>query len=250
MNSPRQDPEEIRRLGLLARQIAHDMNNSLSSVLGYASLLKGKLDKEDPRHRYSAMIEEAGNQIGDSVSRLLMFGRIWTTPPSLVPVGLDAAQQETAHVLEGGHGTPRAEVESEFAEGKGKLNLDLRGLQSAYEALGQNACEAQPEADPPRIRVRFSLVDQDALPEPPAAQARAGKWLQVQVTDPGKGMDAETLARALEAGFTTHGGARRQGLGLPTVLGFAHVHAGAMAIESAEGEGTTVTLWLPMDELA
>jgi signal transduction histidine kinase len=244
------DPEELARLGLFARQVAHDLNNYLSTILGYASLMSSKMAEDNPHRRYAKMIEQAGNEAGGSVSRLLVFGRIWTSPASRVPLELSTVQQEIAHVLEGESGGQQAEVASELIDTSGRIAIDPHQMQIAFQALAANAREAQSEADPPRIHVRFSLTEHDALPVGSPASSATGKWLEVRIRDEGKGMDSETLSQAMRPGFTTHAGARRQGLGLPTTLGFVHRHGGAIALDSAEGQGTTVTLWLPVDKLA
>lgn len=66
------------------------------------------------------------------------------------------------------------------------------------------------------------------------------------MTDSGSGMDAATLARALEPFFTTKGSGRGTGLGLPMAKGFAEQSGGGLRIESAAGQGTTVRLWFPV----
>lgn len=242
------NPEEMRRLGLFARQVGHDFNNFLSSILGYASLLRSKLGVDDPRHRYAVMVETAGTEAGETAERLLFFGRLWTLPPSKIPVDLAPLQDQIVRTLEGGQGSPEAEVEAERIEAPGRVLVDLRALQRAMVALATNACEAQAGEETPRLRVRFRLVAMDALPRPPAAHAPSGQWLAITISDPGCGMDPETLAQAPLPGFTTRPGARRQGLGLPIAVGFAHVHGGMLAIESTPGHGTVVTIWLPVAE--
>jgi signal transduction histidine kinase len=250
VTAPLPHPDDLRKLGLLARQIGHDFNNYLSSILGYATLIKSKSEPDDPRHRYAGMIELAGNEAGASVLRLLTFGRTWTTPASRMPVDIAILQEEICKILQGGANTPVADVEIAHAKEGAKVAIDLRLLQSALEALAANACEAQPEGETPRIRVAYHCVEESALPTPPVAHAPSGRWFEIAIADPGRGMDAETLAQAALPGFTTHSGARRQGLGLPTALGFAHAHGGAMDIDSAPGKGTTVTLWLPIQQMA
>jgi CheY-like chemotaxis protein len=72
-----------------------------------------------------------------------------------------------------------------------------------------------------------------------------GYYVRLSVRDSGIGMDAATLARASEPFFTTKSSGHGTGLGLAMSKGFAEQSGGAMRIESAPGQGTTVTLWLP-----
>lgn len=246
MPQMRLDPVIMSHVGLLARQVAHDLNNYLSSILGYSSMLTAKLPEGEAVHRYASKIEEAGNEAGGSVERLLTFGRIWTNPASKMPISAAALCEEINRTVQGGFTTPKAEVTQEGGAGTEQLNVDLRQLQLAFEALATNGCEAQEGDGPNRLTLSFAMVEPDALPAEPEAPSPSGKWLQIKLGDPGKGMDAETLEKAVEPGFTTHAGSRRQGLGLPTTLGFLHAHQGMMNIESHLGEGTTVSLWIPV----
>ena len=243
---PLASPDELEALGLLARQVAHDFNNFLSSILGYATLLKGKLEAGDPRHRYAAMIERAGTEAGAAAERLQMFGRIWTMPPSLIPVELAAFQEEVVHIAEGGPDTICAEVAATRTDAKRRVRVDLRQLRRGVGALTLNAAEAQPKATPPRVDLRFTVVAASDLPEKPAAQAHSAEWLRIEVIDHGEGMAPDVVALAARPGFTTRQGARRQGLGIATAQGFAHAHGGLLEIETELGQGTAARIWLPL----
>jgi signal transduction histidine kinase len=233
---------------MLARQIGHDFNNFLESIIGYATQLKTKLPPGEKLHHYAEMIELAGNEAGAAAERLLTFGRSWTVNPSMIPVSIEAIQEEIARVVEMGDGGAPAQVSIERATARGRMAVDLRQMQSAVGAVRANACEAYPEGQTPGLALQFSVDGGDALPREPVARSNSGKWLHVALSDQGKGMDEETLRQAVEPGFTTHAGARRQGLGLPTAIGFAHAHAGVFDIRSEPDRGTTVLFWLPIHE--
>lgn len=244
-----EDHQAHERMALLARQVGHDFNNFLSSILGYASLLKSKLEGEEKLHRYAEMIEEAGNQAGASAERLLAYGRAWTLAPSVIPCSLAALQEEIGRVVESEAETLGIQAHIERTDAAGKLAVDLRQLQAAIEALRANVVDQAMAGHPLVMQVRMEVVGDEALPQPPLEPAPSAKWMQITVRDDGPGMDEEMRAKALEPGFTTVKGARRQGLGLPMVMGFAHAHRGLFAIDSAPGEGTTVKLWLPIHEM-
>lgn len=247
---PSEDRNTHERMALLARQVGHDFNNFLSSILGYASLLKSKLEDDEKLHRYAAMIEEAGNQAGASAERLLSYGRAWTLAPSVIPCSIAAFQDEAARIAETGADELGLQVHVERTEVEGRLPVDLRQLQSAIDALRANIADQVTPEGSLVMQMVMEVVGDDALPAEPSEPAPSSKWLQITVRDDGPGMDPETLANSVEPGFTTVKGARRQGLGLPTLMGFAHAHRGMFDIDAAPGEGTTVRLWLPIHELA
>jgi signal transduction histidine kinase len=99
-----------------------------------------------------------------------------------------------------------------------------------------NARDAMPGGGEIRIALR-SAAGAPGLPPP-------GRYLELAITDTGTGMDAETLARAPEAFFTTKPGGGT-GLGLSSIRGFVEGAGGTMRLHSTPGAGTTVTLWLP-----
>ena len=141
------------------------------------------------------------------------------------------------------------QVHVQRTESAGRLAVDLRQIQSAIEALRANVVDQMLPDHPLVMQVTMEVVDEQALPEVPPEPAPSGKWFQIAVRDDGPGMDAETLANSVEPGFTTVKGARRQGLGLPTVMGSVHAHRGLFAIDAVPGEGTSVDLWLPIHEV-
>jgi signal transduction histidine kinase len=98
-----------------------------------------------------------------------------------------------------------------------------------------NARDAMPRGGEIRITLRAAAAAPGLPP---------GRYVELAVTDTGTGMDAETLARATEAFFTTKPGGGT-GLGLSSIRGFVEGAGGTMQIRSAPGQGTTVTLWLP-----
>ncbi len=119
---------------------------------------------------------------------------------------------------------------------------DRAELEAALINLVVNARDAMPTGGDITVR---GAVERVAEAPPHPAGLAPGRHLRLAVADTGSGMDAETLARATEAFFTTKPRGRGTGLGLATVRAFAEGVGGGVRIESTPGRGTTVTLWLP-----
>jgi two-component system, cell cycle sensor histidine kinase and response regulator CckA len=246
MIAPLPDPDQLRRIGLLSRTVAHDFNNFLGAILGYSSLLSSRLEPGSAGQRQAGKIEMAANDASAKTNNLLAFGRMWTMPPSRMPLEFSLLQEEIAHRLKGGGDQPVAEVHAERIESGVRVAIDPQHLHRGIEAIATNACEAQRGAEPPRIDVRFAVVESSALSVEPPSPSPTDQWFQIIISDPGVGMDEETLAQIGEPGFSSHQDVRHQGLGVPIAHGFAHSHGGALQIDSTAGEGTVVTLWLPV----
>jgi CheY-like chemotaxis protein len=114
-------------------------------------------------------------------------------------------------------------------------------LEMALLNLAVNARDAMPHGGALSIDIRRDEVLEDAQ-----APLGAGSYVRVAVSDTGEGMDADTLARAVEPFFSTKAVGRGTGLGLSMVFGLAEQSGGALRLESAVGRGTTAHLWLPV----
>jgi len=120
------------------------------------------------------------------------------------------------------------------------LLADRGQLETVLVNLATNGRDAMPNGGTLTLSAAPETV---AAPHP--AGLASGRYVRLTVTDAGEGMDAATLARAREPFFTTKRSGSGTGLGLAMAQGFAEQSGGALAIESAVGRGTTVTLWLP-----
>lgn len=117
---------------------------------------------------------------------------------------------------------------------------DPNQLQDALVNLILNARDAR--ARTVTVRARVAELDRERAAE---LQARAGPCVRIDVVDDGEGMDAVTRARIFEPFFTTKGQGAGSGLGMSTVYGLVRQCEGAIEVDSAPGQGTTISLWLP-----
>ena len=234
--------ERIQALGQLAGGIAHDLNNVLQAVTSGASLLGREADKAAKVRSLSALISDAAQRGMAVTRRMLLFSRQADLRAGAIDIRamLLDLQEVLAHTL-GGH----VVCDIQAPDGLPDLLADRGQLEIALVNLATNARDAMPHGGTIVIAAAAETVH-DPISHP--GGLAAGRYIKLSVRDSGTGMDAETLRRATEPFFTTKKVGSGTGLGLATVNGFATQSHGAMAITSAPGEGTTISLWLPQAE--
>jgi len=234
---------QVRRLealGQLAGGIAHDFNNVLQVIQGGAALIGRRPDDGAAVQRLVDLIGEAAARGVSITSRLLAFSRRDELRVEAVdPVSLlEGLHEILTHTL-GSEIVVRTEVEPNLP----MLLGDRRQLETVLINLATNGRDAMPNGG-------TLTISAAAEPAGHAEPARAGLphevYIRISVRDIGVGMDAGTLARASEPFFTTKATGHGTGLGLAMARGFATQSGGAFAIDSSLGQGTTVSLWLPL----
>jgi CheY-like chemotaxis protein len=135
---------------------------------------------------------------------------------------------------------PKVRIVADLPRDLPNIQIDRNQLELSLLNLGLNAQDAMPSGG--QIVIRTGAADEWRLPE----QLAPGAYVNLSISDTGLGMDADTLRRATEPFFSTKRGGKGLGLGLSMVHGLALQSGGAMQIVSRLGEGTTVSLWLPV----
>ena len=218
--------QKLEVVGRLAGGVAHDFNNALVVVLGWADALRRM---EDPDRRNLALdkIVAAGSRAARLTQQLLAVGRKAFTVPSAVAAGalIDEVARFVERVL-----PENIRLRTEVAPGTPEIFVDPAQMHHVLLNLCLNARDAMPSGGELWISAR-----------PDGASA----FCAIEVRDTGCGMDAETLSHAFEPFFTTKG-KQGTGLGLSTVHGIVTQSGGRVQIASALGHGTTLTLLLPV----
>jgi nitrogen-specific signal transduction histidine kinase/CheY-like chemotaxis protein len=232
--------ERVQALGQLAGGIAHDFNNVLQTVQGGAALIERRADDADTV-RHLARVVLDGVVRGASVTRrLLAFARRDGLCAEPVELGeaLGGLREILGHAL-GPAITLRIVVEPDLPP----LLADKGQLETALVNLATNARDAMPQGG----TLTFTACQDLLLAERALAVTNPGpgRYVRLSVIDSSTGMDRATLERVCEPFFTTKAPGQGTGLGLATAKDFAERSGGALAIESAPGRGTIVTLWLP-----
>ena len=228
-------------LGRIAGGIAHDFNNLLTIILGQASRLRLMLGAgETPTGEELDVLDDAARR-GASLTRGLL-GFAGDRSGSAEPRDIAKIVAANEGLLRRAIGEGR-ELAFEYGSDVPPAVVDTSQIEQLLLNLTLNAKDATEPGGVIRVRVERTVVDADSR-----LDVAPGPFVKIVVSDTGRGMEAETLERALDAFFTT----KRDGtgLGLATCRLIAEARQGTLSIESTPGDGTTVTVLLPADPLA
>ncbi|MFN3629849.1 MAG: ATP-binding protein [Casimicrobiaceae bacterium] len=241
-----QQSQRLEAIGQLTGGIAHDFNNLLTVISGNLQILEDQLGGDAFARRAIEASRRATRRGAELTAKLLAFSRRQTLQPRAVDVAqlLHGFVQLLGRTL-GGAIEIVVETPAE-ADGPPPVALvDAGQLETALLNLALNARDAMPCGG----RLTLSV---DCVPPPPEARGSVigagslnGRCVRVRVQDTGEGMSASTRERAFEPFFTTKAPGKGSGLGLSMVYGFIRQSAGHITLESAPGQGTCVTLYLP-----
>jgi len=235
--------QKLESLGRLAGDLATEFSDLFSRVLAKAGLALGRTEPGSALDSHLREIEVATRRAFDLAQQMLAVSGRGALAPA--PLDLNAVVDEARELLELSVPAGTA-VRLERAAGLPLLRADADRLRQALLHLVANASEAMAGRD------GVILVRTGRLPADRALLDRAfggdrcpeGEYLFLEVADRGPGIPDEARPHLCEPFYTTREGAR--GLGLPAVLGIARAHGGALAVESAVGEGSRFRLLLPL----
>ena len=243
--------QKMESIGQITGGVAHDFNNLLTVIIGGLETLtrRGLEGRAEAERVIIDSTLRAAQRAAGLTRSLLAFSR--RQPLDIQPVDVGRLVQGMSALLDRTLGE-RIAVRVEGEAGLALARTDPNQLESALLNLAVNARDAMPEGGQLVIRSRARLLDEAwfqgraELPE----ELQPGRFIEISVSDTGRGMDAATLAQAFEPFFTTKGEGHGTGLGLSQVYGFCRQSRGHAQITSSPGAGTTVTLLLPAAEPA
>lgn len=227
--------QKMEAIGQLTGGVAHDFNNLLMAIRASLELIQRRLPDAEPRLREFLDNAIKATERGASLTqRMLAFARKQDLDAKAVDVA--ALVDGMRDLLERSLG-PQIDIAVSAAPDTPEALIDANQLEMAILNLAVNARDAM-DGDG-RIEVRIEHA-------PDAQDSASGGSVHISVTDNGAGMDAETLARAMDPFFTTKGVGRGTGLGLSMVHGLAVQSGGRFALESEPGKGTSAHIYLPV----
>jgi PAS domain S-box-containing protein len=231
--------QKLEAIGQLTGGVAHDFNNLLMVVLTSLELLRRRMPDDKKLHALVDTATQGAKRGVTLTQRMLAFARRQELRPE--SVDLEALAGGMRELLERTLG-PTIAIETAFEAGLGPVLVDPHQLELAILNLAVNARDAMPKGGVLRLEAREEEHAATAGPE----SLKPGTYVRLSIADTGSGMNAQTLARAVEPFFTTKGVGKGTGLGLAMVQGLAGQSGGRFGLSSTEGVGTRAELWLPM----
>jgi nitrogen-specific signal transduction histidine kinase/CheY-like chemotaxis protein len=231
--------QKMEAIGQLTGGVAHDFNNLLMVIAGSLDLLESKVDADSKTARYLSTARHGVERGAKLNQQLLAFARRQDLRVESINIGellrsfenlLDRAIGETIAV------TITDPPETRYGQ------TDPHQLETAVLNLAINARDAMPQGGTLSLATELRSINAKTAA---IYSATAGDYVVVSVSDTGAGMSPEVLGKVFEPFFTTKEVGKGTGLGLSQVYGFAKQSGGFVAIESAVGKGTTVSIHLP-----
>jgi two-component system cell cycle sensor histidine kinase/response regulator CckA len=232
--------QKMESVGRLAGGVAHDFNNMLNVILGYAELIKIQLSNSDPLFKDVTEIEKAAYRSRDVTRQLLAFSRKQIIAPRPVDLNELILNMQNSLVRLIGE-----DIDLRFCPGEKlwRIQFDPSQMEQIIFNLGVNARDAMPVGGKLTIETENVQLNEaycrDHLGFTP------GQYVLLGVSDDGAGMDKETLSHVFEPFFTTKETGKGTGLGLATVYGIVKQNDGLINVYSEPGRGTVFRIYIP-----
>jgi two-component system cell cycle sensor histidine kinase/response regulator CckA len=240
---------KMEALGLLAGGVAHDLNNILTGIVSYPSLMLMKLPPDSPLRKNLTRMKASGEKAAEIVQDLLTLARRGVKTKEV----LDINQVIREHLQSAEHFHLRAEhpgvrIISELAPDLMAIEGSPLHLKKALMNMITNACEAQPGGGSVTLQTQNRYIDR---PLKGYQDVEKGAFVVVRVADEGPGMAPDEVDRIFEPFYTRKTmGRSGTGLGMAVVWGTIQDHQGYIHVKSAPGQGTRFDLYFPVTRRA
>lgn len=236
------EAQKAESLGVLTGGLAHDFNNLLVGVLGNASFALQKMPPDAAARTHVELAKSAASRAAELVKQMLAYaGSVQFT---FELCGLNRVVAEMAQLLESSIGS-NSRLQLELEPELPAVEIDVTQIRQVVLNLITNASDAIGE-DKGVIRVTTGSETVTTSETAFGVTLSAGRYVYVDVSDNGCGMEEETRQRLFDPFFSTK--SKGRGLGLAAVLGIVRSHRGMMRVESGQGGGSTFRLLLPVAE--
>jgi len=235
--------QKMEAVGRLAGGVAHDFNNMLNVISGYAELSQMWVSKEDPIHGYIGEIRKATARSAALTRQLLAFARTQPVSPRNIDVSdqIEKSRNMLARLI-----GEDIQLDLVHALDLWPVKIDPAQLDQVLANLVVNSRDAISGHGKIVIEASNVVLDQAFCDRHPGF--RMGEHVLISFSDDGCGMDKATMDRLFEPFFTTKGEGKGTGLGLATVYGVVHQNKGFISVYSELGKGTTFGIYLPHAE--
>jgi CheY-like chemotaxis protein len=234
----------MEAFGQLAGGVAHDFNNFLTTILGYGDLLLHERQIKGTLAEHVIEIRAAAMRASALTQQLLAFSRRQPLEPVIVEVNSIITNLERSLLRLIGENISvvcNLHHQTESAH----IKADPNQITQIILNLAVNARDAMPKGG--QVTLGTAIVDLTKETESPfhCGDFVPGEYVLINFSDTGIGMSEEAKAHLFEPFFTTKGDDGRSGLGLATCYGIVHQSGGHLRVESEQGKGTTVQIYLP-----
>lgn len=231
--------QKMQAIGQLSSGLAHDFNNMLTPIIGFADLLLTKMRPTDPSFQDVMSIKQNANRAAGLVRHLLAFSRKQTMQPKMYD--LSESMADLGVLLKRVVGD-KVDLSINYGRDLWPVMVDIHQLEQAIVNLASNARDAMPQGGKLLLSTSNISVEQahdfgHGLP--------AGEYVVVQSTDTGQGIAKNIVDKIWDPFFTTKEVGKGTGLGLSMVYGFVKQSGGFIYCDSEVGQGTTFRIFLP-----
>jgi signal transduction histidine kinase len=217
---------KLAAIGELAANIAHEINNPLTAVLGFASYLAERVGEGQPMREELDLIQEEAARARDIVRDLLDFSR--QREFAVEPADLNLVLQQTIGMVRRQGRLDNVSVHELYARDLPLAEIDVARMKQVFLNIVNNAVYAMSSGG--ALTVRTTAADGS---------------IRVEFTDTGSGISPENLSRIFDPFFTTKPAVSGTGLGLSVSLGIVQSHGGTIEVKSEPGKGSTFIIKLP-----
>src|SRR5438270_2468213 len=236
--------QKMEAFGQLAAGLAHDFNNFLTTILGYGDLLLHERQIKGTLADHVTEIRAAAARASALTQQLLAFSRRQPLEPVVVEVNSIITNLEPS--LPRPNGEKISVVCHLHHEKEGAhIKADPSQITQIILNLAVNARDAMPKGG--QLTLETAIVDLTKEMESPflCGDFVSGHYVLIKIADNGIGMSEEVKAHLFEPFFTTKTDQERSGLGLATCYGIVHQSGGHLRVQSEEGKGSTIHIYLP-----
>ena len=232
--------QKLEGIGRLAGGVAHDFNNMLTVISGYAELLAARLSPGDDRRAAATEISSAAERASALTQQLLAFSRRQVLLPKILDLNTSVANiKKMLSRLLG----EDVEVRTVLAPNLWSVSADPGQVDQILMNLAVNGRDAMERGGTLTIETANATLDDKYAASHVGVEP--GEYVRLSVTDTGHGMDAATKLRLFEPFFTTKQVGQGTGLGLSTVYGIVKQSGGNIWVYSEVGQGATFAVYLP-----